>query len=468
MKFLPVIFMLLFLSAGTAHAVPDINEGEDSDEIGMAVELRDNVLLNSSVGQFMNDFYYTYSPYAAKLIDADEKPEREHLNLLMGMSFFLIIFVQQSLLLVIPVCAALFIVIIAGVIQKLSGVRARHAVLISASIVVLCGAILFLRSNPEEQFDEIRALPERFVTQKEWTDIKKNILAIYETSEKSGEISGELAKINMEPFVKNPAGKLPTDALKTINGLPAIAKSLTECTKKADNACRELSASCSGIKSRQTEWEKVNSDSFVKNPDAAVRFEAFKALNGFSSKTAKMQNKLDDANKKYMDETVRAFLKIRAIYNDCEKLKAANAELAKSLPEIKSALDAWDKANRDEQTSYHGLTRKLKELSLELRKNSEKNLMAALNDPDQRVKLWAALALGELRVKEAVPKLTAILLDTEEEIHPRDKAARALEKIGDPSAIPALEKIVKDNELFFLTLDANSALNTLRRKKLTK
>ncbi|MBI5360755.1 MAG: HEAT repeat domain-containing protein [Planctomycetes bacterium] len=468
MKFLPVIFVFLFLTArmsGTAHAAPDINENEDSDEIGMAVDVRDNILLEYPALKFINDFYYTYTPCAAEIIDVDEKPELEHLVQLMGASLSLMYVAYQLLPVIIPVCVIMFAVIFAGIIQKLSGIRARHAAPASALVTALCGAILYFAINPDKEFGEIRALPERFVTQDEWTGIKKNILSIYETSEDAGEISKELAKINMEPFVKNPAGKMPADALKTINGLPAMARSLQECTEKADGACKKLSASCSGIKARQKEWEKANSESFVKNPDAEVRFEAFKALCGISTKTAKMQNKLDDANKQYMDETVRAFLKIRAVYNDCEKLKAANADLAKSLPEIKSALDAWEKANRSEQVSYQKLVKMLRELALELRKNSEKNLMAGLSDPDQRVKLWAALALGELRVKEAVPKLTTILLDTEEEIHPRDKAARALEKIGDPSAIPALEKIVKDNELFFLTIDANNALSTLRKKK---
>jgi HEAT repeat protein len=69
-------------------------------------------------------------------------------------------------------------------------------------------------------------------------------------------------------------------------------------------------------------------------------------------------------------------------------------------------------------------------------------LVAALKDPDPFVRSASATALGMLRAKSAVEALGSALRDEKKPV--RVQAAWALEQIGDPAALPFLEKVRED------------------------
>ena len=71
-------------------------------------------------------------------------------------------------------------------------------------------------------------------------------------------------------------------------------------------------------------------------------------------------------------------------------------------------------------------------------------LIAALKDKDQEVRLLAARALGEIGDPRAVEPLIAALKDKDQEVY--WKAARALEQIRDPRAVEPLIAALKDKD----------------------
>jgi vesicle coat complex subunit len=84
----------------------------------------------------------------------------------------------------------------------------------------------------------------------------------------------------------------------------------------------------------------------------------------------------------------------------------------------------------------------------------------ALQDQDPKVRKHAITALGGLKVKEAVPQLTAALTDRDDEV--RAKAAEALWSLGPESkeAVPALVPLLKDRSAS-VRLNAAGALGEI-------
>lgn len=70
-------------------------------------------------------------------------------------------------------------------------------------------------------------------------------------------------------------------------------------------------------------------------------------------------------------------------------------------------------------------------------------LIRALEDTDARVRRQAAVALGELRSRRAVPDLIETLADPDPDV--REAAMRALKKIGDRRAGPALSAAIESS-----------------------
>jgi hypothetical protein len=71
----------------------------------------------------------------------------------------------------------------------------------------------------------------------------------------------------------------------------------------------------------------------------------------------------------------------------------------------------------------------------------EAGLIAALNDDDGPVRMYAAQGLGRMRSKSAAPRLAMALAD--KTLGVRRDAARALGLIGDPKHAPVLSRAVK-------------------------
>lgn len=71
-----------------------------------------------------------------------------------------------------------------------------------------------------------------------------------------------------------------------------------------------------------------------------------------------------------------------------------------------------------------------------------RTLIAGLDDPDRRVRGFAAGLCGDGREAEAAPAL--ILLLAEEDPDIRAISARSLGKIGSPEAVPALARLIDD------------------------
>jgi hypothetical protein len=83
---------------------------------------------------------------------------------------------------------------------------------------------------------------------------------------------------------------------------------------------------------------------------------------------------------------------------------------------------------------------------------------ALLSDPSYKVRVQAALVLGKLGDKRAVPALQKALKDSNPSV--RGVACSSLGRIGDPAAIPALKDATKDEE-YFVRQAAEKALSQL-------
>ncbi len=77
-------------------------------------------------------------------------------------------------------------------------------------------------------------------------------------------------------------------------------------------------------------------------------------------------------------------------------------------------------------------------------------LLADLKDPQfsSKLKPQIILSLGELKSKEAVPELTNILKNQDEDATMRRYACDALGKIGDPSSISAIKEAFSDKDTY--------------------
>jgi len=87
---------------------------------------------------------------------------------------------------------------------------------------------------------------------------------------------------------------------------------------------------------------------------------------------------------------------------------------------------------------------------------------ALLNDIDTGVRFRAALSLGKIQDKEAVPALIKALSHRDEYV--RESAASALGQIGDQRATDALKKARKD-KIDFVSKAAVKALKKIRGRK---
>lgn len=83
-------------------------------------------------------------------------------------------------------------------------------------------------------------------------------------------------------------------------------------------------------------------------------------------------------------------------------------------------------------------------------------LVSALDDPDPRIAETAAGLLGELRAREAVPKLVAILSGRRPK---RYVAAWALGEIKDPGAIPVLVAALEDGNAGVVKASTRALIN---------
>jgi HEAT repeat protein len=74
-------------------------------------------------------------------------------------------------------------------------------------------------------------------------------------------------------------------------------------------------------------------------------------------------------------------------------------------------------------------------------------LIAAVDDPDRKVRYVAVQSLGNMRTTSAVPALVKALRDADRKVQAR--AAEALGQIGSPanSSIPALEQALAESHL---------------------
>jgi hypothetical protein len=91
-------------------------------------------------------------------------------------------------------------------------------------------------------------------------------------------------------------------------------------------------------------------------------------------------------------------------------------------------------------------------------------LVAALQDRDSRVRVFAAQSLGFKGAREAVPALAVALKDESESV--RYTAATALGNIGPAAAeaIPGLEKLLQDSD-HSVRADSAAALQRIRSKE---
>src|SRR3954465_1066470 len=83
---------------------------------------------------------------------------------------------------------------------------------------------------------------------------------------------------------------------------------------------------------------------------------------------------------------------------------------------------------------------------------------ALMTDPSYKVRVQAALVLGKLRDKRAVPSLMQALRDENESV--RGVAATSLGQIGDKSAANALQQATNDPSEFVRN-QAKKALETV-------
>jgi HEAT repeat protein len=84
-------------------------------------------------------------------------------------------------------------------------------------------------------------------------------------------------------------------------------------------------------------------------------------------------------------------------------------------------------------------------------------LLKAADDRDFRVRLWACAALGKSGDARALPKLIERLDDPE--LFVRYRAAQGLEYLGNPGAVPALEKMMRERSWY----EGLYALDALRK-----
>jgi HEAT repeat protein len=89
-------------------------------------------------------------------------------------------------------------------------------------------------------------------------------------------------------------------------------------------------------------------------------------------------------------------------------------------------------------------------------------LVAVLSDESPEVIEAAAASLGTIEEKAAVADLVDVLVDTDLPDSARDKAAWALGQIGDGSASPALESVMKGDESSLVRSAARVAWHKLR------
>ena len=83
-------------------------------------------------------------------------------------------------------------------------------------------------------------------------------------------------------------------------------------------------------------------------------------------------------------------------------------------------------------------------------------LIKALNHPDGEVRMYAAIVLGEDRVKRAVPDIRKALHD--QTSHVRVAAAGSLIKMGDDTGLPILLKAIRDADVAVAILASNQLL----------
>lgn len=85
-----------------------------------------------------------------------------------------------------------------------------------------------------------------------------------------------------------------------------------------------------------------------------------------------------------------------------------------------------------------------------------------LRDPDPRVRMWCARALGRVGHRGSVPLLLPLLDDPEPLV--RCYAAYGLSGIGDPTALPALRDLLRRNEHVYVSKYAAEAIWTIERR----
>jgi hypothetical protein len=135
-------------------------------------------------------------------------------------------------------------------------------------------------------------------------------------------------------------------------------------------------------------------------------------------------------------------------FGDALNWKAFCAECSKNFTADGNLKEIWECYKKGDVLADHVLYQMM-EMRNNLARGIKSNpgnypiLLEALQNKDESIRCIAALCLGYYRVSNAVPALIKLLsCDPVEGV--RQCAAEALGRIGNPSAIPALQKAITD------------------------
>ena len=189
---------------------------------------------------------------------------------------------------------------------------------------------------------------------------------------------------------------------------------------------KALSAECGGLAKKVREVSNAIR-AFAAEKSAAVKATAV-ALDGvaLTNEFAAIAAKCPDAEADALVEKARAALRAQRK----KELAAEHAEDVKSLPSLVSSLSSGDEDARLSAATELG---RIGEVTPEV----VAALVKALDDADDRVQVQAAISLGWMQAKDAVPALIEKALQNKF-LPLKRRAVQALGQIGDDRAIPAV------------------------------
>lgn len=93
------------------------------------------------------------------------------------------------------------------------------------------------------------------------------------------------------------------------------------------------------------------------------------------------------------------------------------------------------------------------------------SLVKNLENPNARIRKYAAFILGRIRTPKAIPGLIRLLENPNESVRARRYTAAALGLIGDPSALPILEDIAQSSENEYIYQDCSRAIERIEGER---